>query len=406
MSSPTRADLKLTFDDGGVIDAWTSATLTDRFTDPLGSVQVSVGCATSAQYADYRTKLAKGNQIHVYINGAHQGRFLIQDVDRETSADAGRVIKVTAHTPLITPYEGAVNPDYAIAHAVDTSVEFVLLDILGPYGFSKITTDARAHVNALTGVPLPGGAGPPYAVGDIKMRNAVAHDGETAYQFVARIITRLGVCLRILQDDTLFVGAPNYTQDPIATVVSTSTPGTYANADRFEGLVKIHETNAGQFAQVGVIGMRHLSAGDPDVARPSAVVNCTDVLAALGTGPVIPARCQYSSTVAPFKPLSYKDKSSRDPQQATNAALFELGMRGKDAYTVEGTVDGWISRTGCVWTVDTIVRVVVEAEGLDDPMYLLERTLHMDAEKGQRTSLKFIPKNALVIGVPPNTKGY
>jgi hypothetical protein len=405
MASAQRAQLKFTFDDGGTIDAWTDATITDRFTDPLGSVQVTAKCATSAQYADYRKKLAKGEQIHVWINGAHQGRFLIQEAERETGPEGGRTIKVTAHTPLVTPYEGAVDPDYSIGNKQDQSIEFVILDVLGPYGFTKITTDARAHVNALTGVPLQGGKGPPYAVGDLKMRNATAHDGETAYQFVSRVITRLGVVLRILQDDTLQVGAPNYDGDIAYTLVSTSTPGTYADADRFYGPVKIHETNAGQYAQAAVVGLRHLSAGDPDVARPKATVKASDVLPALGSGPVIPARCQYRSAVAPFKPLSYKDKSSRDANQAKNAAIFELSMRAKDAYVVEGPVDGWVSRTGRVWSVDTMVRVVAEAEGLDDPMYVLERTLHMNADQGQWTSLKLIPKGALVIGEPP-TKGH
>ncbi len=394
-SSPVRAQLKLTFDDGGIIDAWTEATLRDSFVDPLGSVQVTAKPATSAQYADYRTKLGKGQQIHVYINGAHQGRFIIQDVDRETGAADGRTIKVTAHTPLITPYEGAVDPDLSLAHQTDVSIAYAVLQVLGPYGFDVIDTDARAHVNALTGVPLPGGVGPQFAVGDLKMRNATAHDGETAYQFVARIITRLGCALRIMQDDTLFVGVPNYAQPNAYTVVLTKTPGTYPGAARFFSSVKIHETNAGQFAQTAVIGMRHLAAGAPNVARPKATVLATNV---------IPQRCQYRSAVAPFKPLTYKDKSSRDLAQAQNAALFELGMRAKDAYTVEGPVDGWLDPgNGRVWTVDTMARVVVEPEGLDDPMYLLERTLHMDAS-GQWTSLKFIPSGALVLGVKP-TRG-
>jgi hypothetical protein len=395
MSSAVRAQIQLTFDDGGTIDAFTEATLTDRFTDPLASVQVTAKPATSSQYADYRTKLAKGEQIHVYVNQAHQGRFLIQEAERDIGPD-GRSIKITAHTPLITPYEGAVDPDLSLQHLSDVSIENTLLTVLGPYGFTKIITDARAHVNALTGVPLNGGKGPQFAVGDLKMKNASAHDGETAYQFIARIITRLGCCLRILQDDTLCVGVPNYDQDNAYTVVSATTPGTYPLADRFFGPLKIRESNAGQFAQTEVIGMRHLAPGDPNVARPRAVVLASDV---------IPTRCQYRSSVAPFKPFSYKDKSSRDANQAQNAARFELGMRSKDAYTVEGTVDGWISRTGRVWTVDTMARVVVEPECLDDPMYLLERILHLDLS-GQWTSLKWIPKGALILGEKPTRGGH
>lgn len=397
MAAPTRAQLKLTFDDGTFIDAFTDATLRDAFTDPIGHVQVTAKTATSSQYADYRTKLGKGNQIHVYINGAHQGRFLIQDAERVTGPE-GRSIQITCYTPLITPYEGAVDPDLSLQHLSDVSIENAVKTVLVPYGFTKTPiADARSHVNALTGVPLPGGQPPPFAFGDLKMKNAVAHDGETAYQFIARIITRLGACLRISQDDTPLIGVPNYTQDNAYTVVLSSTPGTYPDADRFFGPVRIRETNAGQFVQTAVIGMRRLGAGDPNVARPKAVVNASDV---------IPARSQYRSSVAPFKPLSYKDKSSRDANQAQNAAIFEIGMRAKDAYVVDGTVDGWISKTGRVWTVDTMARVVVEPEGLDDPMYLLEREFFVDPNRGQMTRLKFIPKGALILGEKPTKGGH
>lgn len=393
-SSPTHARVAMTFDDGGTIDAWTDATLRDTFTDPLGSLTFTAA-PPGRQYADYRRKLGKGEQVRVFINGADQGRFLIQDVERETSAANGRTIKVTCHTPLITPYEAAVDPDLSLSHLADTSIEGALLELFKPYGFDKIVTDARAHVNALTGVPLPGGKGPPIPVGNLKMKNATAHDGETAYTFAARIITRLGTCLRIAFDDTLIVGAPNYDQAIAYTVVCSSRPWSYPGADLFFGGPKVRETNAGQFAQTEVTGMRHLSAGDPTVARPKAVVLASDIL---------PERCRYRSKAAPFKPFTYKDKSSRDAGQAQNAAIFELGMRAKDAYVVEGPVDGWISRTGRVWTVDTMARVVWEDEGLDDEMYLLERTLHLDVAGGQRADLRFIPKGALILGEKP-TRG-
>jgi hypothetical protein len=395
MSSATRARVALTFDDGGTIDSFTDATLHDSFVDPLGSLTITAAPLRN-QYRDYRKKLSKGEQVHLYINKTHQGRFLVEDVDAETSAGAGGVIKVTCHTPLLTPYQGAVDPDLSLTSLSDVSIENALLTLFAPYGFTKIVTDARAHVNALTGVPLPGGKPPPFAVGDLKMKNAVAHDGETAYQFAARIVTRLGCCIKIAEDDTLLVVAPDYDQDLAYTVVCAVTPGTYPGADRFFGAPKVRETNAGQFAQTEVIGMRHLAAGDSNVARPRALVKAEDV---------IPARCRYRSSAAPFKPFTYKDKSSRDANQAQNAALFELGMRAKDAYVVTGDVDGWISRTGRIWTAGTMGRVVVELEDLDDPMFLLERTLHLDAGQGQRASLAWIPKGALILGEKP-TKGH
>jgi hypothetical protein len=179
--APVRADCKVTFDDGGVIDCFTSFTARDAFTDPLGSVEATVAPATSSQWRDYATKLAKGNQVHLYINNAHQGRFLIEDSDTEVSPEGGRVMKVRCHTPLITPYQGAAPADLSLSSLTDTSVENAFLTILAPYGFSKVVTDARSHVNALTGVPLPGGAPPPFAVGDGNRLKAIDSTGRVGY---------------------------------------------------------------------------------------------------------------------------------------------------------------------------------------------------------------------------------
>lgn len=407
MAQGGKASVVVTFDDGSVLDTWTSCTFRDAFADPCGDVQLTIK-PTASDFGRVAGLLAKGNQVRLAINGALQGRFLIQDAERDYSAAGGRQIKVKAHTPLITPYEGAVDPDLSLQHLSDVSVAGVVAKVLAPYGLGQngmVSTDARSTVNALTGAPLRGGQPPLFPIGSLKMKNAIAHDGETAYAFLARIVTRLGACIRIGFDDTILIGVPNYNQDEAYTVALTTSqggtkggyhggyPAGFPDADRFVSDVRIHETNAGQFAQVGVTGMRHIAAGDPSVARPNATMTAAQA--------GIPVRSQYRSTSAPFKPLSYKDKSSRDANQAQNVAIFELGMRAKDAYVVEGDVQGWISATNRIWTVDTVARVIVEPEGLDDPMWLMERTLHQDAAGGQHATLHFIPLNALILGQAP-----
>lgn len=390
MPQVRRARLELQFADGSAIDTWHSISMRDTFTDPLGAVDLET-TPLRANVDRYRSLLAKGEIVSITINGIPQGRYLIQSVDR-TYGTTGTVIRVQCHTPLVTPYEGDVDPDLSLQSQSDISVDQAILTVLRPYGFDRIVSDSRAHVRAISGKKITRD-GISSSVKPLTYKDAIAHEGETAYQFLSRIYTRLGVALRMQFDGSLLIGAPDESRTPVATVV-LSTKATANTWDRFIGTVTVHDTNAGQYASVGVRGQRAIVLGEASSARPNSTVVATDAL---------PQRSRYRSTTAPFKPKYVKDKSSRDPEQARTVAHFELGMRAKEAYVVEGTVDGWVAQSGVLWTVDTCVRVVIEPEGLDEPMYLLERTLQETFETGQTTSLKLIPVGALILGQKPSS---
>jgi hypothetical protein len=49
-----------------------------------------------------------------------------------------------------------------------------------------------------------------------------------------------------------------------------------------------------------------------------------------------------------------------------------------------------------------MAHAIVDAEQLDESMWLLERTLHQDSSGGQKTSLKLLPKGALLLGDAPS----
>lgn len=390
MTTRNRVRAALHFTDGTVIDTFQTFDWRDTVTDPLGSITLETRPIRS-NFAFYRELLSKGELVTLLINDVSQGGFLIQDSDR-VYGPRGMSIKVTCHSVLVTPFEGDVDPDLSLTSPTDISVEETILKVLGPYGFHAIVSDPRAHASAISGKPIGGGK-TSLLVSDLKQKDTIAHAGETAYQFCARVFTRLGVCLRVQYDGTLLIGAPDYSGAPVATVVMSTKPGT--QGDYFVGDVHVHESNAHQFSECNVRGMRAVQLGEPNAARPSATVKAVDVL---------PARSAYRSTVAPYKPKTFEDKSSRDPDRAESVAQFELGMHAKDAFWVEGEVDGWISSTGVIWTVDTMVRVVIEPEGIDEPMYVLERTFTESDRDGQKTKLKLIPSGALILGKIPKGK--
>jgi hypothetical protein len=387
MSERNRASCEMHFADGTTIDTWHTLSMRDAFNDPLGELSFETFPPLKF-FADYKRRLAKGEIVTVLINGVLQGGFFIETVERTIDYKRGAGFKLTCKSPLITPYQGHVDPDLALKADTDVPVTDLVAKAMFPYGFSQVRGDDRASVDILTGVPIGGGKAI-ITTSKLKHRDAKAHENETAYQFCSRLLTRLGVVLRCAPDAELLVCAPHYDGDAAYTVVQKRDGGIPGNY--FIGAVTIHDSNDDQFSECTVRGVRP-DDGDTSNARPIGKVTSADLF---------PNRPAYRSTVASYKPKILKDTCSRDVERAKSVAKLELGLRAANAYTVSGEVDGWISTTKRVWTVDTLARVYVELEELDDTMWLIERVLEQDAKGGQRTKLKFIPKGALVIGDVP-----
>lgn len=403
MAELTRATVAMLFSDGSKITSWDQATLRSTFTDPLDELAF-VAAPPRDQWPEYRQRLAKGNAVTVEINGVTQGNFIIQTVKRSTSREGGMAIAVTCHTPLVTPYQGGVDPDIAVYTTADASVGNFVKQVLEPYGFTEISGDSVLSTSILTGQAI---RGPKelVAIPTLKFREATAHDGESAYSFLSRILTRLGVVVRMAttQNGTtaLLVCAPNYDQDAIATVYQTF-GARIPDADPFIGAVIVTDSNDDQFSEVIVRGQRPDDAGTTQTNRPVA----TAVAAQLR-----PERPFYTSDVAPYKPRWIKDKWSRDVQKCGAFAELALTMNAASSYAIDGTVDGWVSRTGALWTVDTIVHTILESENLfanipvagsaapfGEDMWVMSRTFVLSREGGQTTQLKLLPKCSLQLG--------
>jgi len=388
MTAPNRRGVvAMQFGDGTAIDTWNALQWRDAFTEPLGDLSFE-SIPPRGRFQEYRNKLAKGSAVTISINGVKQGDYLIQSAHRSISTDGGSAIRVQCHTTLITPYEGNVDPDVSIATPTDVPVADAVLKALAPYGFDRIVADTAASVSARSGRPI-GGRSAAATVGELKHQDAVAHEGETAYSFCARIFTRLGCALRVDQNGVLLVGAPQYDTAVTDTLRQSFTGG--LPGDYFVGTVEIEDSNAGQFSEVQVRGQR-ADTGAATTARPVARVTEEELH---------PLRPSYRSTAAPYKPKVFHDRSSRDPVRALSCAKLEMGLRAEKAFSVTGEVDGFISSTGRIWQVDTLVRVVIEAEGLDEVLWVaaVERT--QSANGGQKTKIRLLPKGALVLGDIP-----
>lgn len=397
------------FGDGRVMSSWIRYQLRDTYTDPLASLQF-VARPPRDQIAEYRERTAKGSLFTLKVDGVSQGGFLVETQTISVGRD-GVTIELDCKSPLITPYQGGVNPDLAISKAADSPLTDIVLAALTMYGFEQIAGDSAASVNALTGKRIDGRK-QSLVVEELKAKDAAAQVGESAYSFASRMFARLGVCLRMAADGTLLLGAPDYEQAPAYGVGCTFGSQLEPWMDRMLDGVTVRATNDDQFSECIVRGERPDSEGEAGSGRPIARVTTRTAEAyrpkGAPFGNVAPTfidegRYVYDTAMpaAMYKPLFIDDRKARDVQRCTNVAKLALGLRHKSAYSVSCTVEGHTARTGRIWTVDTVAKVVVEQADLNEEMWLSSRTLTGD-ESGQRTELEFLPKHALVLGDVPN----
>lgn len=104
-----------------------------------------------------------------------------------------------------------------------------------------------------------------------------------------------------------------------------------------------------------------------------------------------------------FRPMHIvADRHGGDLQGCDSRALLERNRRQARANRIELTVRGW-GHAADLWRVNTQVRVVIEPEGIDEVLFIGERTLSFDAQGGRETRMQVMPRAAFV-GEPKTRK--
>jgi prophage tail gpP-like protein len=381
----TRSVVSLAFSDGSQFDAFTSWSLRETFSDPIGSMEFTVE-PPAAKVSEYRANLQKGKLVGCKVDGKPQAAMMIQTTRWSVDHEGGTRGYVQSVTPLKQLYEASVDPRVSKSLAADAPVIDLVNEVTAPFGIGAATADNDiGAIRSKTGKSPTATATP---VEPLKYTEAKAQDNETAYAFLARILTRLGVMMRMNPvTGQIDITAPHYTGDPIYTVVQAR-PGSSVVGDAFFNIQEI-DTNEGQFSACTVRGAPIDQSGSTRAQKP---------LGLTATGEICSPPPYRSGDGLNYKPKLVRDASCRDAARAKRVSKMVLGLAAEKAYAVSGTVNGLVSRDGIPWAVDTLGRVYVDAIGIDSVMWLSERTMSYSTDDGQRTDLVWIPKGAFTLG--------
>lgn len=382
------SNVSLRFADGAEITSFLSFELTERFLDPLDRFRC-VLAPTREHRKDYLERLQKGELISLLVDEKPQAAMYIQSCNRKIDVEGGHIIHVDAISPLVLLFESTVNPGQAskILEADAPVLNFVL-SLVEPFGFTEVyDQNDVAALKSKTGVNPKSTA---TAAANARQAKSSADSNETVYEFINRVLKRLGCILRCDPSTAaLYITAPHYDGSPLYTV-KQATSGSGPVGDRFFGTVEIRDTNADQYSFCEVIGESVDEIGERRANIPRARATTADINSRRP-----PFR---ASGPFPYKPCFYKDKNVGSRQRAVSMAKHTLGKRAEDAFSISGTVHGLVNRNGIPWTVDTLGRVFIEAEGIDETMWLSARTMHQAVGGGQYTSMMWLPKGNVVLG--------
>lgn len=384
-----RAKVRLNFQDGTEITNAIRISMRERFVDPLDSLEF-VCKPPRDQVRDYYDRLRKGELVAALVDGKAQIVGAVDTLSVISGPGDGVVFQVTASPPIKMLYEAAAAQSLTKVLQADASVLDLVLEAIEPFGLSEVAGETDlVNIRTKTG---KGSGAVAVNVDALKYSEAVVQPNETVYQFLARVLTRLGVMLRMDPTGLVYVTAPHYDGDPLATLVQAAA-GAGPVGDRFFGDVEIVESNEAQYSFCEITGAATDKSDETRANVPKARVLTTDLSSSRP-----PFR---ASTYIYYKPMFLRDTNCRDVERAQSMAKLKLGLAAESAFRVSGQVDGLVSRDGIPWTVDTLCHVFVDSIDLDEPMWISERTFTQDAEGGQRTNITLLPKGALVLGDTP-----
>lgn len=321
---------------------------------------------------------------------------LLGRIDRTSLGGQGSVVSCSGRDYLADLVECNVDPTFLVKEGM--SVGDALTLVCQPCGIDTIVTDDDiALENIRTGHdPIKSRAK--------KKKNAVPlqdlqprQGGEGIYEFCNRIAARHGATIQPGNArNVLQLNPPDFKQDPqYAIRVSASGKGSKNNV--------VTATAERDYSRFPTYVLAYGKQGGRSDEKAGALRKTFDVLtlaqqyspemsrilksARIVGGRSIPGRGGQKAGPL-YRLLVVTDRDARTDDQLMFAAQRALAERLKDTLSYRVTLRGHFDvDSGAIWTVNTMVRVTDEIRGIDEPLWIAERTLAYSTDNGATTEL-------------------
>lgn len=243
-------------------------------------------------------------------------------------------------------------------------------------GIDNGTIDPNAFATSKSALATKASGISSAQIAQLKIKQAAPHSGESRWEFLDRHARRMGVLMRMGPDGTLNLSTLDYGQAPSYRLVRKIRDGRdnniVAGGERYD--------TARLYSDVRVMGKMK----GKNAIRSNVDVRVSD----------------FNHDALPHeKVLLIHDSTVRTVEQAEGRAWRELAKSRQGARLFSYTVLGH-GMGGRIFAADTVAHVQDEVVGINQPLYVVSRTLTRSESAGPVTTLRMVPLESIVLGEP------
>jgi prophage tail gpP-like protein len=355
--------------------------------------------------AGLRQRWRPWQPVRLYVSGACQ---VIGRIDRIKGVGPGSAaLMVSGRDYLADLVDATMDPTFQLSQEMNLGE--AVLEICKPWGITGVLSDGGLTRNIRTGKQPTRPA--PEDLEQVKLEDFKAEENQGVMEFLNKLVSRHGFTIQPAGTrDTILVVRPQYDQPPL---YDLSRPGNILEGTADRNYTEVPTVTLGR-GRAG--GGKHQVGGTrsefPTFSEgaPSRIGTLTEVLAITTADNNIavtrekrfdPKRGDntlYGYDPPIYKPLFFRDKDSRNGAQVERSVKRMLAEKLRDTLLYEVSARGHTeTKSGAIWSVDTIVRVDDGVEDVRENLWILERTLANDGTgDGPRTDMACVRPESYV----------
>lgn len=366
--------------DGKVHSAWSRYQIDSDFLVPADAWSVTLGLPDGA----FPAVIKRGAPVQVRIGSdvvmsgridAVQRRVSRQQVSLSVTGRDGSAVLVDCASPVFTSRQ--------------LSLEEVIAQVVRPLGIRNIRLLAESSIQA---------------------DKVSVEPGERAWDTLSRAASARGLWPWFEPDGTLVIGGPDYTSEPVATLV-LNRDGKGNNIIDLTDRASIN----GSFSELTVLAQGHaqgsksakhgteiIDVSNSDGAAPdpapladepddSAAIDDDDIFMSTGapeTGQHGLRSVVRDTTVPYYRPQIMVVGDADNQQQADFRARKAMADARLNGYDLTAVVQGHRMSNGKLWQPGQRIRVVSDVLGIDDIYFLMGREFTGGRPDGRTTTLR------------------
>ena len=394
-----------------VITNWQTYSFNQNFLKPTSEWQFTIGDENAQSMIDL---LVPGTKVQLVINDLIQCTGFIdkKTIKADPNPRGGTNLVIQGRDIMAKVVESNINPQ--LRFSVQLSLFKIIEKALAPLGIDTIYTSDDLNFNTITGNkrsidPDSDELNQKY------LKQLKPNFGQSTFAFIDQILKRFGFMMWAAADGSgVIIGKPNFKLDPLHHITLLKDKNNVSNNVKYSNSV-IDLTG-----QPAIIIAKGVAGGEDADYNATNCIIINELIGLDDDGIPIPEiqdilaqYQQFGSKILPLRqelidvrksikgrtitgPMYVKDDEAQTSEQLQKFLIREMALRQQKIYNLDYMVVGH-TQNEIPWAVNSIVSVKDEIQGIEEKMWVIEKTFSKSYSEGTTTQIKLIKPYTLVI---------